>query len=78
MPKRQNTPIVPYPDCSSPDGSSLITVHRSCNGCGRDIGDATPSELDAAMAGLPLPDVTVECGCADDTPRLVLVRGGAS
>ncbi len=41
-----------------------ITVQRCCNGCGRSLGDATDDELNAAVAGAPLPDVRDECGCA--------------
>jgi hypothetical protein len=49
----------------NPDGSRTITVGRCCNGCYRAIGDATDEELDAAVRGLPLPDVRDECGCLD-------------
>ena len=45
------------------DGSRTVRVKRSCNGCGRLIGDVTAAEIDAGMRGLPLPDVRVECGC---------------
>lgn len=45
------------------DGVSHLTVHRICNGCGADLGDANAEELDAAQAGRPLPDVRLECGC---------------
>lgn len=45
------------------DGSVTITIHRHCNGCNRDLGDATAQELAAADAGVPLPDVRAECGC---------------
>jgi hypothetical protein len=38
-----------------------MTVQRVCNGCGRDIGDVTSAEIDAAIAGLPLSDVRHEC-----------------
>lgn len=41
-----------------------ITMKRCCNGCGREIGDVNDAEMDAAMAGLPLPDVRDECGCS--------------
>lgn len=37
----------------TPDGVTHLTVHRSCNGCDLD--------LDAAVAGQLLPDVTGEC-----------------
>ena len=46
------------------DGGRALWVKRCCNGCGRELGDATEAELDAAVSGLPLPDVTDECGCA--------------
>lgn len=49
-----------------------ITVHRHCDTCGRDIGDATPEELEAAVAGAPLPDVADECGCAATITQLAL------
>lgn len=51
------------PDRKNPDGTTTITVQRACNGCGRTLGDATTVELDCAYMGLPLPDVTAECGC---------------
>lgn len=38
-----------------------ITVQRCCNGCGRSLRDVTESEIDAAVAGQPLPDVRQEC-----------------
>jgi hypothetical protein len=46
-------------------GGTTIRVHRCCNGCGREIGDANQSELEAAVAGVSLPDVRSECGCVD-------------
>lgn len=49
------------------DGTTIITVHRHCNGCGRDLGDATNFELDLAVLGAALPDVREECGCQADT-----------
>lgn len=51
------------PDEKTETGSR-IHVKRSCNGCGADLGDVRDDELDAAEAGHPLPDVTLECGCA--------------
>jgi hypothetical protein len=42
-----------------------IHVKRCCNGCGREIGDVTEAEMDAAVTGMPLPDVRDECGCGD-------------
>ena len=55
---RQNTPPLKLAD-----GTTRITVHRHCNGCGRDLGDATNFELDLAVLGAALPDVREECGC---------------
>lgn len=43
--------------------TTTITVKRCCSSCGRELGDATDAELDAAIEGRPLPDVTAECGC---------------
>ena len=51
------------PDKTNDDGSRTIHVKRCCNGCGKNIGDVTEAELDAAVAGFPLPDVREECGC---------------
>lgn len=51
------------------DGRTIITVHRCCNGCGRDLGDALPDELEQAVAGLLLPGVRDECGCPAMMPR---------
>lgn len=52
------------PDRRNPDGSTTRTVKRACNGCHRLIGDVTEKEIEAGINGEPLPDVTVECGCA--------------
>lgn len=49
-----------------------ITVHRHCDTCGRDIGDATAEELEASVAGAPLPDVADECGCVATITQLAL------
>jgi hypothetical protein len=58
------TPTRPVtPPRENEDGSKTITVQRVCNGCGRRLGDATDTELDAAVSGAPLPDTTNECGC---------------
>lgn len=54
---RIHTPVV------KTETGSRITVQRACNGCGESVGDANDAELDAAMAGAPLPDVRLECGC---------------
>lgn len=53
------------PDKLNPDGSTTIRVQRSCDGCGESVGDVSDAEMDAAMAGLPLPSVVDECGCKD-------------
>lgn len=37
------------------------TVKRCCNGCGMRVGDVTTEEIEAGMAGRPLPDVRGEC-----------------
>lgn len=49
------------------DGRSWTTrtVQRVCNGCGRSIGDVTAEEIERSIAGLPLEDVTGECGCTE-------------
>lgn len=38
-----------------------MTVQRCCNGCGREIGDVTEAEIEAAITGAPLSDVRDEC-----------------
>lgn len=40
-----------------------VKVQRACNGCGRKLGDVREAEIQAAVEGLPLPDVREECGC---------------
>lgn len=46
------------------DGTATtVTVQRGCNGCGKQLGDAQPDELEAAVERGPLPDVRLECGC---------------
>lgn len=57
------------PDDVRPTGRT-IHVKRACTTCGRLLGDPTDAELDLAVAGVPLPDVTDECGCA----RLAEIR----
>ena len=49
------------PERANPDGSRTITVQRCCNGCGEPLGDVTLTEINAAIDGLPLPDVRPEC-----------------
>jgi hypothetical protein len=44
-------------------GGKQMHVKRICNGCGNNLGDVRPDEIDAAVAGEPLPDVRLECGC---------------
>lgn len=48
----------------APDGTTRYAMRRHCNGCGRDLGGATRTEICIAIAGATLPDVTDECGCA--------------
>ncbi|MFC9089020.1 hypothetical protein [Nocardiopsis dassonvillei] len=58
-------------------GTRTIRVQRACNGCGSELRDVNKAELDAAMCGRPLPDVTGECPtctppaplCADPCPH---------
>lgn len=45
------------------DGSKTLHVARTCNGCGKSVGDVNGDELGAAVCGDPLPDVRMECGC---------------
>lgn len=40
-----------------------IRVKRICDACDEPIGDATEAEIEAALAGLPLPSVAAEHGC---------------
>lgn len=58
------------PDRINADGSKTIRIKRACNGCGRDIGDASESELNAVVDGRPLPDVREECGCSQAPAQL--------
>ncbi|RFZ41356.1 hypothetical protein DAVIS_02625 [Mycobacterium marinum] len=39
----------------------IVRAKRACNGCGQLVGDVTEQEINAAMDGLPLPDVRGEC-----------------
>lgn len=57
------TPRPNTPDRKNPDGSTTMRVKRLCNGCREPVGDATEEEMDAAVMGLPLPDVHEEHGC---------------
>ena len=56
------------PDEALPGGGTRITVKRSCSRCSEPMGDATLAELDAAVAGVQLPDTGDEHGC---TPQRV-------
>lgn len=49
------------PPQTHPDGTRTIRIHRCCNGCGTDLGDATDLELAACITGNPMPDVRSEC-----------------
>ena len=51
------------PDYVDTDGVTHMTMRRCCNGCGREIGDATIEELQACVTGVQMPDVRDECGC---------------
>ncbi|UJP39345.1 hypothetical protein [Cellulomonas palmilytica] len=57
---RPSTPPTRDPET----GATRFRVHRMCNGCDSDLGDATDDELMAAVSGAPLPDVRAECGCS--------------
>lgn len=60
----QATPRTNTPDELTTTGRK-IRVKRSCDGCGESVGDVTEAELDAAVAGRPLPSVIAEHGCQD-------------
>lgn len=49
------------PDERTKRGGTRVHVKRCCNGCGATIGDITDAELEAAIEGRRLPDVTGEC-----------------
>ncbi len=51
------------PDFPTGDGQR-ITVKRCCDRCRRPLGDVTPEEMEAAVAGTRLPSVEAECGCS--------------
>lgn len=58
------------PDRLNKDGSTTITSKRACNGCGEYVGDVTVHEVNAAIAGRPMPDVRRECAnCAPTAPE---------
>ena len=72
MNTRPNTP-----DRTNPDGSFTITTKRVCNGCSQMLGDITEAEMNAAIAGRPLPDVRSECpACAPTAPAPRCVAAG--
>lgn len=52
--------------------TKTIRVKRTCENCYRALGDANADELDAAVAGAPLPSVAAECGCADVIEQLAM------
>lgn len=54
------------PDRIRKGGGKTMTIQRACNGCQKSLGDAREDELESAVAGLPLPDVRLECGCSDE------------
>lgn len=56
---RANRPCTP--ERPAADGGRLIRAQRACNGCGEQLGDANDAEIQAAIAGLPMPDVRGEC-----------------
>ena len=52
------------------DGTRTITMKRACNGCGHLLGDITQQEMNAGIAGAPLPDVRRECPtCGPTAPE---------
>lgn len=50
------------PDRVREEGGIELSVKRACNGCGQLLGDVTDREMADAIRGLPLFDVTAECG----------------
>ena len=74
-----NRPWTPAKQVTTDDGRTVtrFIVKRSCNGCGDDIGDVTKAEMDAAVAGRPLPDVRDECPrCTGTAPHAAAVQEG--
>ncbi len=65
------------PPTTTATGGRRITVKRHCDRCGREVGDATADELDAATAGAPLPDVTEECGCRAAAAAVLVIADHA-
>jgi hypothetical protein len=63
----------PYtPHEKTADGRTILHVHRCCENCGREIGDANAAELKAAMDGAPLPPVAEECGCPQIVEQIAM------
>lgn len=48
-------------DVALDGGGRSFTVKRACNGCHRLIGDVSQEEIAGAIAGLPAPDVRIDC-----------------
>lgn len=49
-----------------------LTVKRTCENCGREIGDATQDELAAAVSGSRFAPVADECGCPELVTQLAM------
>jgi hypothetical protein len=49
------------PELSNSTGGKTLRVKHCCNGCGRRLGDVNDAEIEAAMNGRRIPDVTGEC-----------------
>ncbi|MGN7977412.1 hypothetical protein ACTJJ4_07540 [Microbacterium sp. 22195] len=60
-------------DQKTETGGRRISVKRCCESCGAPIGDATPTEMDAAINGR-LPDIAEECGCAAIAEQLAMLN----
>lgn len=55
------------------DGGTMhLTVKRTCERCHREVGDVTADEIEASIAGAPLPPVSDECGCAEIAEQLAM------
>ncbi|GLY81881.1 hypothetical protein [Actinoallomurus iriomotensis] len=70
-PRRRSTP-----DRRNPDGSTIVTAKRTCNGCGSELGDATEAELNASYEGRELPDVRDECPRCNGTAQQPVTGNG--
>jgi len=62
------------PPSTTPSGGKRLTVKRACDRCGRELGDATKEELEAAIVG-PLPSVVAECGCLAADAAIAALSG---